>query len=110
MSAQADVAREVVENGWAILPGVVDLELVGRLNETIERLIQELETPFGSNVFLGERTRRMFNLLSRDRLFEQVPVHEAVLPIIECVLDEECLLSSLTAIEMFPIPMTLSMR
>jgi ectoine hydroxylase-related dioxygenase (phytanoyl-CoA dioxygenase family) len=61
-----------------------------------------LDVPFGSNVFLGEHTRRIFNLLARDPLFEKVPVHDAVLPVIENVLDDECLLSSLTAIEMHP--------
>jgi ectoine hydroxylase-related dioxygenase (phytanoyl-CoA dioxygenase family) len=62
----------------------------------------ELAVPFGANDFLGTRTRRLFNLLARDPLFAVVPVHDAVLPIVERVLDPECLLSSLTAIEMQP--------
>ena len=44
----------------------------------------------------------MFNLLARDPLFAEVPTHPAILPTIEAVLDRECLLSSLTAIEMGP--------
>ena len=62
--------------------------------------MERLAVPFGANDFLGTRTRRLFNLLARDRRFEAVPVHEAVLPVVEAVLDRECLLSSLTAIEM----------
>jgi ectoine hydroxylase-related dioxygenase (phytanoyl-CoA dioxygenase family) len=62
----------------------------------------ELAVPFGPNDFLGTRTRRLFNLLARDPLFARVPIHDAVLPVVERVLDPECLLSSLTAIEMHP--------
>src|SRR5262249_21361965 len=57
---------------------------------------------FGANDFLGTRTRRLFNLLARAPLFARVPVHDAVLPVVERVLDRECLLSSLTALEIHP--------
>jgi ectoine hydroxylase-related dioxygenase (phytanoyl-CoA dioxygenase family) len=60
----------------------------------------DAEIPFGTNAFLGLRTRRIFNLLARDPLFARVPLHPAVLPLVEQVLDPQCLLSSLTAIEM----------
>jgi ectoine hydroxylase-related dioxygenase (phytanoyl-CoA dioxygenase family) len=41
---------------------------------------------------------RIYNLLVHGPLFEQVPVHENVLPIVEGVLDRGCLISSLSSI------------
>ena len=98
----ARTAEKVKEEGFAILQGAIPPELVASLRDASLRCMQELAVPFGTNVFLGERTRRLFNLLARDRIFEGVPVHAAVLPVIEQVLDEDLLLSSLTAIEMHP--------
>src|SRR5205085_2919938 len=47
-------------------------------------------------------TVRVYNLLARDRIFEQVPLHEQVLPIVEGVLDHGCLVSSLSSIDIGP--------
>src|SRR3954466_14645353 len=68
----------------------------------MDRVMIDADIPYGTNAFLGLRTRRIFNLLARDPLFARVPLHPAVLPLVEQVLDEQCLLSSLTAIEMQP--------
>ncbi|MFP8875839.1 MAG: phytanoyl-CoA dioxygenase family protein [Myxococcota bacterium] len=93
-------AREIETEGFTLLRDVIAPELVAELREGIYAHFERLGVPFGSNTFLGERTRRLFNLLGRDRLFEQIPLHPAVLPLAEAVLDRELLLSSLTAIEM----------
>jgi ectoine hydroxylase-related dioxygenase (phytanoyl-CoA dioxygenase family) len=95
-------AARVTEDGYAILERAIEPALVAELVATIDRSLAELAIPFGANDFLGTRTRRLFNLLARDPLFARVPIHEAVLPVVESVLDPECLLSSLTAIEMNP--------
>jgi ectoine hydroxylase-related dioxygenase (phytanoyl-CoA dioxygenase family) len=100
--ASTRIAQEVVSEGYAILRDVIPPDLVEALRDVALGCMAELGVPFGPNVFLGERTRRLFNLLARDRVFEAVPVHEAVLPVVEGVLDAELLLSSLTAIEMHP--------
>jgi ectoine hydroxylase-related dioxygenase (phytanoyl-CoA dioxygenase family) len=97
-----DIAARVCEDGYAILERAIEPELVAELALAIDRAMRELEVPFGPNDFLGLRTRRLFNLLARGPLFVRVPVHDAVLPVVERVLDPECLLSSLTAIEMNP--------
>jgi ectoine hydroxylase-related dioxygenase (phytanoyl-CoA dioxygenase family) len=44
----------------------------------------------------------VYNLLARGRVFEGVPVHERVLPIVEQVLDPGCLISSLSSITILP--------
>ncbi|MCE2391954.1 MAG: phytanoyl-CoA dioxygenase family protein [Proteobacteria bacterium] len=99
-SSVASAARKVVDEGYAVLRAVVEPELVRALLEAIDAALEELRIPFGANVFLGERTRRIFNLLGRGDVFARVPLHPAVLPIVDGVLDPECLLSSLTAVEM----------
>lgn len=93
-------AAEIDAQGYTVLEDVIDPQLVSALLETIDRLLAELDIPFGENTFLGERTRRIFNLLPRDPVFAQVPLHPTVLPLIDLVLGGQCLLSSLTAIEM----------
>ena len=96
----ARAARRVADEGYAILRGAIEPGLVSELAEAIDRALDELRVPFGDNVFLGERTRRIFNLLDRADVFARVPLHPAVLPVVDGVLDPECLLSSLTAVEM----------
>jgi ectoine hydroxylase-related dioxygenase (phytanoyl-CoA dioxygenase family) len=102
MLAASEAAARVAAEGWAILPSAIEPELVQALLARIDALLLELRIPFGENAFLGRHTRRIFNLLARDPLFERVPLHPAVLPVAEEVLDRELLLSSLTAIEMQP--------
>jgi ectoine hydroxylase-related dioxygenase (phytanoyl-CoA dioxygenase family) len=95
-------AAEIEDRGYTLLEDVIDPQLVRALVETIDRLLVELDIPFGENTFLGHRTRRIFNLLPRDPIFAQVPLHPTVLPLVDRVLGGQCLLSSLTAIEMNP--------
>jgi ectoine hydroxylase-related dioxygenase (phytanoyl-CoA dioxygenase family) len=97
-----DAAERVARDGFAILERAIEPALVAELIAAVDRRMAELAVPFGPNEFLGTRTRRLFNLLARDGLFARIPIHDAVLPVVERVLDPECLLSSLTAIEMNP--------
>ena len=95
-------AAEIERDGYTVLERVIEPDLVGELLQVIDRVMVDAQIGFGANRFLGERTRRIFNLLARDPLFARVPIHPAVLPLVERVLDAQCLLSSLTAIEMHP--------
>ena len=45
---------------------------------------------------------RIYNLLVHGKLYEQIPVHERVLPIVEGVLDPGCLVSFLSSISIDP--------
>lgn len=94
------IAAEVGEHGFAVREGLIPAPLRKALTGRIDALMEELAVPFGENRFLGHQTRRIFNLLGRDPLFEAVPVCPATLPVVDALLDDECLLSSLTAIEM----------
>jgi ectoine hydroxylase-related dioxygenase (phytanoyl-CoA dioxygenase family) len=106
MTSLVDAVTEHVEristNGYTIVEDAIEPSLIDALVARIDTLLEELAIPYGDNTFLGTRTRRMFNLLARDPLFAAVPVHAAVLPVVEGVLDQECQLSSLTAVAIDP--------
>jgi ectoine hydroxylase-related dioxygenase (phytanoyl-CoA dioxygenase family) len=93
-------AEKIRLEGYTTLEGVIEPALIAELTATIDRLMVDLDIPYGGNSFLGRQTRRIFNLLSRDPLFAAVPLHPEVLPLAEAVLDQGLLLSSLTAVEM----------
>ena len=50
----------------------------------------------------ARRPSRIYNLLVYGELYERIPVHEHVLPIVEGVLDPGCLVSSLSSIAIGP--------
>ncbi len=95
------VAR-IERDGFTILPDAIDGALCDELAQAIDRLHRELAVVPSPNIFEGTRTLRVYNLLARGRVFERVPVHDAVLPIVEEVLGRGCLVSSLSSISIGP--------
>ncbi len=103
MSSQNDQHLQNIESqGYTILENVIAPDLIDALNSALDRLEQELGTTPGCNLFEGHHTIRIYNLLARDPVFQAVPVHPAVLPIVEGVLDRGCLVSSLSSISIDP--------
>ena len=72
-------AAEIDDQGYTLLEGVIDPELIAVLRETVTRLLAELDIPFGENTFLGHNTRRIFNLLPRDPILSKEEVQKGVL-------------------------------
>src|SRR5579863_5485232 len=100
-SRDAHIAR-VKRDGFTIVENAFDLSLADALNAALERLERELGAKPAMNGFEGHRTVRIYNLLAHGEPFQRVPVHASVLPIIEGVLDPECLISSLSSIAIDP--------
>ncbi|HRC56871.1 MAG: phytanoyl-CoA dioxygenase family protein [Myxococcales bacterium] len=92
----------MAQDGYTILERVIEPELVDELAREVDRLERELAIGPASNLFEGKHTLRVYNLLARGKAFERIPVHAAVLPIIERVLDRGCLVSSLSSIGILP--------
>src|SRR5216683_6944387 len=88
----------VGREGYTVVEGAIEAELVEALAEALNRLERELEVGPAQNLFEGHRTVRIYNLLAHGAPFDRVPVHPSVLPIVEGVLDEGCLVSSLSSI------------
>ena len=88
----------IARDGYTILPSVIEPDLVDALNAEAARLERESGAVPAGNLFEGQRTVRIYNLLARAPVFQRVPVHEAVLPLVEGVLDRGCLVSSISSI------------
>jgi len=98
---QAHLDR-IARDGYTILERVIEPELVAALADDLLRLEQQYDVKPAGNAFEGSRTVRIYNLLVHGALYEQIPVHPQVLPVVEGVLDDGCLVSSLSSISIDP--------
>ncbi|HEX2578568.1 MAG TPA: phytanoyl-CoA dioxygenase family protein [Aquihabitans sp.] len=99
---RAEHLRRIEVDGYTIVPDAIEPDLVDALVERLDRLEHELGVQPSRNGFEGRTTVRIYNLLAHGAPFEQVPVHPAVLPLVEGVLDPGCLVSSLSSIAIDP--------
>lgn len=105
METLVDVAHHVgliAEQGYTIVEDAIEPALVDALRDRLRELEQFFAVEPAANSFEGHHTLRLYNLLAFGPLFEQVPVHPNVLPIVEGVLDPGCLISSLSSIAIQP--------
>lgn len=89
-------------NGYTIIEGAIEPDLVDALATDLERLHTQLDVRPAENDFEGRATRRVYNLLAHGEVWQRVPVHPNVLPVVEGVLDRGCLISSLSSIDIGP--------
>lgn len=92
----------IAERGYTIVEDAIEPALIDALNEDLLRLEHDLSIRPAHNDFEGEHTVRIYNLLVHGALYQQIPVHPNVLPIVERVLDPGCLISSLSSISIDP--------
>src|SRR5262245_5219575 len=102
MDTPASHLERIARDGYTILERVIEPELVSALVHDLQRLEEEFEIKPARNPFEGAHTVRIYNLLVHGKLYEQIPVHEKVLPIVDGVLDPGCLVSSLSSISIDP--------
>ena len=102
LDIKQSVMARIEEHGYTILESVLSTELVDALVSDLSRLETELRIGPSANSFEGAKTVRIYNLLARGKLYQRIPVHEEVLPIVEGVLDSGCLVSSLSSIGIDP--------
>jgi len=98
----AEHVARIDEQGFTIVEGAVDLDLVDAIEEDLRRLEADLGIVPADNLFEGLATVRIYNLLVHGPLYERIPVHPNVLPICERVLDPGLLVSSLSSIAIGP--------
>jgi ectoine hydroxylase-related dioxygenase (phytanoyl-CoA dioxygenase family) len=97
-SEVAEHVARIADQGYTIVPDAIEEDLVDELVAELERLEVDLGIVPARNDFEGTQTVRIYNLLVHGPAFERVPVHPNVLPLIEGVLDDGCLISSLSSI------------
>ena len=101
----ADLAshlKRIANDGYTIVENAFSPAEGDALLADLDRLERELGIQFAENTFEGRRTKRVYNLLAHGPRFEAIPVHAAVLPVVEGVLDSGCLVSSLSSIAIHP--------
>ena len=105
MLSEAEVASHadrIRNDGYTVLERVVAPQLVEDLKAAVERIERDHNLGLAKTSFEGFKTLRINNLLTYDDVFWEVPLHEAVLPVVEAVLDKECLLSSFCSLVFGP--------
>ena len=95
-------AAQIDEVGYTVIEHAIEPDLIDALNDDLLRLEHELGIVPADNLFEGTRTTRIYNLLAHGAHFERIPVHPAVLPVAEAVLDNGLLVSSLSSIAIGP--------
>jgi ectoine hydroxylase-related dioxygenase (phytanoyl-CoA dioxygenase family) len=101
IDVRAHVA-EIAEQGFTIIRDAVPLDFVDALLDDLDELHERLAVEPAKNGFEGLATLRVYNLLVHGERWQQVPVHPNVLPVVEGVLDNGCLISSLSSIAILP--------
>jgi len=97
-----DHVQRVESDGYTIVENVLSAAEADAILDQLRRLERELGIDFATNDFEGRRTKRVYNLLVYGAVFEAIPVHPVVLPIVEGVLESGCLISSLSSIAIHP--------
>ncbi|MGH7438831.1 MAG: phytanoyl-CoA dioxygenase family protein [Polyangiaceae bacterium] len=94
--------EQVQRDGFTVVEDAIEPALVDAIARDLARIEHDESVVPAPNIFEGLRTVRIYNLLARGRVYEQIPVHDGVLPIVERVLDKGCLVSSLSSIAIDP--------
>ena len=94
--------KEIDEIGYTVLEDVIEPDLLDALTDDLDRLEEQLGAVPATNSFEGTKTVRIYNLLAHGPDFTRIPVHPAILPVVERVLDPGLLISSLSSIAIGP--------
>lgn len=92
--AISEAAQHIKDHGYFIAKGAIDHSLCDALLDEIHRL-EELGVPRSlDNNFHGHRTTRFYDVLNLGNVWQQLPVHPAILPVVRDVLGDDCLLNT----------------
>jgi ectoine hydroxylase-related dioxygenase (phytanoyl-CoA dioxygenase family) len=94
--------ERIERDGYSVIEDAIEPAHADAIVDDLLRLERELRVEPADNDFEGRRTWRVYNLLVHGKLYEEIPVHPRVLPVVEGVLDAGCLISSLSSISIGP--------
>lgn len=95
-------AAEITDRGFTVIEDAFDDVFGKAVLERLDGIIDERGIRPADNSFEGSSTFRVYNLLVHGEVFQQIPTAPSVLPVVQRVLDRECLLSSLSSIDIRP--------
>jgi ectoine hydroxylase-related dioxygenase (phytanoyl-CoA dioxygenase family) len=94
--------RQLTEQGYLVLPGIIGPEWLAALRERFEELVQKEGALAGTEVHTEPGTRRLSNLVNKGAVFDGIYTHPLVLAAIRHVIGREFKLSSLNARDALP--------
>ena len=100
--ALAGHIEAVGRDGYTIVEGAIEADLVDALAADLARLERELDVQPATNSFEGSKTLRVYNLLAHGEVWQRVPLHPSVLAVVDGILDPGCLISSLSSVNIGP--------
>ena len=95
-------AAEIDDRGYTIVEDAFDAVFAKEVLDALDALVEERGITPADNGFEGRKTYRVYNLLALGEVFQHIPAAPSVLPVVERVLDRECLLSTLSSIDIRP--------
>ena len=101
----ADLAEHIDRldrDGFTIVHDAFDVLLADQLSSDIDRIEAVRKVRPADNDFEGRHTTRVYNLLAHSSGYERIPVHPVVLPLVQHLLGDGCLISSLSSITIGP--------
>jgi ectoine hydroxylase-related dioxygenase (phytanoyl-CoA dioxygenase family) len=101
-AAIAEHVARVQAVGFTIVEDAAGAELTATLRDSLRSLADRLGVAPKRTAAEGIATKRMYNLLAKDPSLMAMPLHTNVLPVVERLLDRECLLSGMTSIDIGP--------
>ncbi|HVN64551.1 MAG TPA: phytanoyl-CoA dioxygenase family protein [Candidatus Binataceae bacterium] len=101
VSIQEHLER-IDRDGYSIVENAIEPALIDLIASELVRVERERNIVPAHNSFEGYRTTRVYNLLVYGKAFEAIPVHPAILPIVEGVLGDGLLVSTLSSISIGP--------
>ena len=98
----ADHLDQLDRNGYTVVEDAFSTDLADQIHADVIRLETERDIRPGTNGFEGRATMRVYNLLALGRLYWQIPLHPAVMPLMRHLLGDGYLVSSLSSITIGP--------
>ena len=98
---RATAAPELTQlkrDGYVILPRLIDQAKVREVAAEFDRL--QADTPMGDSEFGGYSTQRIYNLVARTRVLDELILHPRVLALIEAHLEDQIQLSIASSVNL----------
>jgi len=95
MSSKEELFAHLDKHGYVVLKGVLTVNQVGALRERSIELIKK-ERELGAQLYLDNRSQRVWNLVNKGKIFADMIQHPSVLEFQEYLLGNNCTLSSFT--------------
>lgn len=99
-AAVAPPLQQMREEGYAVLRNAIPAERAQEIAAEIRRLNED--TPWGRGSFDGYKTRRVFNMLAKTRVLDELALHPQVVALAEGYLEDQIQFSQALGITIYP--------